>query len=177
MRLDRQLALELLWRQLLEVAGIKAGRIVDQHVDAAEPVDSGANRRLGIGAARDVQLDGQQVIRLSQCLGHRVGVSARGHHRVTGRQCGLGEIGAHATASAGDEPNLLVDHHFPVLSDLLTETLYAVPERLHWRSELDHHLDGFTVIHRTIAIRDIVDIRSAIEHEARLYSALEVIWH
>ena len=47
----RQLALELLRRQLLEVAGVEAGRIVDQHVDAAEPVDSGAHRRLGIGAA------------------------------------------------------------------------------------------------------------------------------
>jgi hypothetical protein len=52
----RQLPLHLLRRQLLEVARVKAGSIVDQHVDAAEPVDSGPHRRLGIGAASDVQL-------------------------------------------------------------------------------------------------------------------------
>ena len=34
-------------------------------------------------------------------------------------------------------------------------------------SELDHHLDGFTAIHRTIAIGDTVKLRDAIEHEAR----------
>jgi hypothetical protein len=34
-------------------------------------------------------------------------------------------------------------------------------------SELDHHLDRFTVIHRTIAIGDTVKLRDAIEHEAR----------
>src|SRR6202045_1554546 len=33
-------------RQLLEVARVKAGSIVDQYVDAAEPVDSGPHRRL-----------------------------------------------------------------------------------------------------------------------------------
>ena len=71
MRLARQLPLDLLRRQLLEVARVKAGGIVDQHVDAAEPVDSGPHRRLGIGAARDVQLDGQQVVRLSQALDTR----------------------------------------------------------------------------------------------------------
>jgi hypothetical protein len=59
---DRQLALELLWRQLLEVAGVEARRIVDQHIDPTEPVDSSAHRRFGIAAARDVQCDGQQVV-------------------------------------------------------------------------------------------------------------------
>ena len=63
MRLDRQLAVQLLRRQLLEVAGVKAGGVVDEHVDAAEPVDRRSDRRLGVGAARDVQLDGQQVVR------------------------------------------------------------------------------------------------------------------
>ena len=106
----RQLPLDLLRRQLLEVARVKAGGVVDQHVDAAEPVDSGPHRRLGIGAAGDVQLDGQQVVRLSQGLGHAVGVPARGHDRVAGRQGGLGEIDAHAAAGSGDEPDLLVRH-------------------------------------------------------------------
>ena len=47
----RQLPLHLLRRQLLEVARVEAGGVVDQHVDAAEPVDGGPHRRLGIGAA------------------------------------------------------------------------------------------------------------------------------
>ncbi len=112
----RQLPLHLLRRQLLEVARVKAGSIVDQHVDAAEPVDSGPHRRLGIGAASDVQLDGQQVVRLSQGLGHAVAVPARSHDRVAGRQGGLGEIDAHATAGSSDKPNLLVTHDISCLS-------------------------------------------------------------
>jgi len=35
-------------------------------------------------------------------------------------------------------------------------------------SYLDHQFDGFTVINRTIAIGDTIDVRDAIEHEARL---------
>jgi hypothetical protein len=35
-------------------------------------------------------------------------------------------------------------------------------------SKLDYHLDGFAVIHRTIAIGDAVDIRGAVEHVARI---------
>ena len=53
----RQLLLELLRRQLLEVAGVEAGGVVDQHVDAAKAVDGGAHRRLGVTQSRDVQLD------------------------------------------------------------------------------------------------------------------------
>jgi hypothetical protein len=49
-----KLPVELLRRQLLEVAGVEAGRIVDQHVDAAEPIDRGPHCRLGIDATRDV---------------------------------------------------------------------------------------------------------------------------
>jgi hypothetical protein len=106
----RQLPLELLGRQLLEVAGIKAGRIVDQHVDAAEPIDSGPHRRLRIGAARNVQLNGQQVVRLSHGLRHGVGIPARCDNRVTCRQRRFGEIDAHATASSRDQPSLLISH-------------------------------------------------------------------
>ena len=121
----RQLPLDLLRRQLLEVARVKAGGVVDQHVDAAEPVDSGPHRRLGIGAAGDVQLDGQQVVRLSQRLGHALGVPAGRHNRVAGRQGGLGEIDAHATAGAGDEPNLLAAHDFSFV--LLLERYSGAP--------------------------------------------------
>jgi len=106
----RQLPLDLLGRQFLEVAGIKAGSIVDQHVDAAEPVNSGPHRRLGLGTPSNVQLDGQQVFRLPQSLEDGVAVAARGHNRVAGRQRGLGEIDAHATAGSSDKPNPFVTH-------------------------------------------------------------------
>ena len=49
----------------------------------------------------------------------------------------------------------------------MTEVM-AIRHALVGRSELDHHLDGFTIIHRTIAIGDAIEIRGAIEHEARL---------
>src|ERR1700704_4593513 len=48
----------------------------------------------------------------------------------------------------------------------------------HWRpSELDHHLDGFAVIHRAVAIGNTVDVRDAIEDEARLDSAFQHAGH
>jgi len=57
-------------RKLFEVARVEAGRVVDQHIDATESVESGAHRPVGIGAARDVQLYRQQILRRSECLGH-----------------------------------------------------------------------------------------------------------
>src|SRR6266566_3009875 len=49
-----QLPVYLLRRQLLEVAGKEVAGIVDQHVDAAEPVDGGPSRRLGVCPVGDV---------------------------------------------------------------------------------------------------------------------------
>src|SRR4029450_7764441 len=44
-------------------------------------------------------------------------------------------------------------------------------------SELDHYLDGFTVVHRTVAVGDTVDVRDAIEDEAWLDSAFQHVGH
>ena len=52
-----------------------------------------------------------------------------------------------------------------------------LPERSSLAIRTRSSPDGFTVIHCTIAIRDAVDIRRVIEYEARLYSALEDVWH
>jgi hypothetical protein len=43
-----QLPLDLLRRQLLEVTRIEVARVVDEHVDAAEAVDGGPHRLLGV---------------------------------------------------------------------------------------------------------------------------------
>ncbi len=61
MEAGRDLPFHLLRRQLLEVPRVEAGRIVDQHVDAAEALDCGSHRRFGLGRTGDVQPDGQQV--------------------------------------------------------------------------------------------------------------------
>ena len=47
-RLVGELALHLLGRQLLEEAGVEAGGVVDEHVDAAEAVDGRLDRGLGV---------------------------------------------------------------------------------------------------------------------------------
>src|SRR3989441_12828078 len=70
----RQLPLDLLRSQLLEVARIKGTGVVDQHVDAAEPVDRLPHRGLGIGAAGNVQLDNPQVVQITHGLSHGIRV-------------------------------------------------------------------------------------------------------
>ena len=44
------LPVHLLGRELLEEARVEAGGVVDEHVDAAEAVDGGLDRRLGVVA-------------------------------------------------------------------------------------------------------------------------------
>ncbi len=87
----RQLLIHLLGRQLLEVARVEAGRVVDEHVDAAEPFDSRLHGCRGIGGAGHVQLDGEEIARRSQGLRHAAGISARRDDRVSGGQGGLRE--------------------------------------------------------------------------------------
>jgi hypothetical protein len=96
----RQLLLDLLGRQLFEVAGLEVARIIDQHVDAAEAVERNPNDRLRIGAVRDVQLDDQQIVRRTQGLGDGAGVPPGRHDRVAGGEGGLGDIDSHAAAGS-----------------------------------------------------------------------------
>ena len=75
-----------------------------------------SHRRLGVGAAGDVQLDDQQVVRLADGLGHGVGVAAGGDDRVAGGQGRLREVDAHAAAGAGNKPNFLFSHGISLCS-------------------------------------------------------------
>src|SRR5437773_1141358 len=70
--------------------------------------DSIQPSRPNFAAVGDVQLEDQQVVRLSHSLGYGAQVPAGGHDRVAGGQGGLGEIDTHATAGTSNEPNLLV---------------------------------------------------------------------
>jgi hypothetical protein len=47
---------------------------------------------------------------LSDCRVDHRGVSSSSDDGVTGGQRGLGDVDAHAAASAGDQPDLLVTH-------------------------------------------------------------------
>jgi hypothetical protein len=106
----RQLALDLLGRQLLEEASLEAGGVVDQHVDAAEAVDRRLDRRLGVLRAGHVELDDEQLVGLADGLRHGLWAAAAGNDVVAGHQRRLGELDAHATARAGNEPGLVVSH-------------------------------------------------------------------
>ena len=95
---------------LLEEPGVEVAGVVDQHVDPPEPLHGRSGGRLGGGRVGDVELDGQQVLVLAQGRCDSAGVAPGGDHGVTGGERGLGDVGAHAAAGAGDEPDLLVPH-------------------------------------------------------------------
>jgi AraC-like DNA-binding protein len=78
--------------QLLEEARLERARIVHEHVDAAEPLRRGLHRGLGLLRARDVERDGEQVVRRPEGLGEAARVPARRHQRVAGSQDGLREV-------------------------------------------------------------------------------------
>jgi hypothetical protein len=57
---------------------------------------------------RDVEFSDEQVVVLSDRVGHGIGVAAGSDHRVSGGESGLNDVDAHPAPSASDEPNLLV---------------------------------------------------------------------
>ena len=93
---------ELLWAQFLEEAGVEVARVVDQHVDPAEPVDCRRYGRLSVGGIGDVQLDRQEVVILTDCRADLLGVPSRSDDRMTSGQRGPGDVDAQAAAGAGD---------------------------------------------------------------------------
>ena len=61
---------------------------------------------LGVGAARDVELDDEQVVRVAERVAHGLGIAAGGDDVVAGGERGPGDVDTHAAAGAGDEPGL-----------------------------------------------------------------------
>ena len=109
---------ERLRAQLLEEAGVEVARVVDQHVDPAEPLDRSRHGRLSLRGIGDVELDRQEVVVFSDRRADLLGVSSGGDDRVTSGQRGLGDVDPQAAAGAGDEPDLLVTHVVHSLFDL-----------------------------------------------------------
>ena len=79
---------EVLGAELLEEPGVEVARIVDQHVDAAEPVDGGAGRRPGRRRVGDVQRDDQEIVVRAERGADPLGVAAGGDDGVAGGQGG-----------------------------------------------------------------------------------------
>ncbi len=94
----------------MEVAGV-----VDQHVYAAEPFDSYLDGGRGGGGVGDVEFYGEEPIVLAQGRGDGVGVASGSDHSVAVGERGLGNVYAHATAGACDQPYFLVSHAMVVL--------------------------------------------------------------
>ena len=59
---------EVLRGDFLEEPGEEVAGVVDQHVDAAKPLDGGLHGGLGAGGVGDVELDDQQIVRLADGL-------------------------------------------------------------------------------------------------------------
>ena len=101
---------EVLGGEFLEEPGVEVAGVVDEDVDAAEPLDGGGHGRLGVLGTGDVELDDEQFVGLAERPGHGVGVAAG---RDDGVACGerrLHDVDAHATAGTGHEPDVLVSH-------------------------------------------------------------------
>ena len=60
---------DVLGAELLEEPGVEVAGVVDEHVDAAEPVDGRLDGRFGGGGVGDVERNGQEVLVL--CRGRR----------------------------------------------------------------------------------------------------------
>ena len=86
------LVADLIGAEFLEEAGVEVARVVDQHVDAAEPADGGLDRGLGVLGAGDVELHGQQVVVVAERRSDLRGVAAGGDDGVAGGQRSLGDV-------------------------------------------------------------------------------------
>ena len=96
--------------QLLEVAAVEVRGVVDQHVDAPEPLDRRLHGRLGLGRDGDIQPHDQQVLGVPDGRPDRLGTAAGGHDGMPGGERRLGEVDPHAPPGTGDEPDLLLRH-------------------------------------------------------------------
>jgi hypothetical protein len=107
-KVRRELPLDLLRGELLEVAEQAVAGVVHQDVDAAEPRDSGIDGPLRLGLAGDVQPLEQQVVAgdVSVGIAHLVEVSSGRDDAVTGPQCRSGGPCADAAAGSCDKPDL-----------------------------------------------------------------------
>ena len=115
-------ARKVLRGDFFEESGVEVAGVVHEDVDPAEPLDGGPHGRFRRGGVGDVELHGQQVLACADGLGNLFRVAAGGDHGVAGGEGCLRDVGSHAAAGAGDEPDLLV---FVLLSGFLLSHVFA----------------------------------------------------
>jgi hypothetical protein len=112
-----QLTLDLLGRQLLEVAEVAVGGVVDQHVNPPEPLDGGLHGGLRVVGTGDVELDHQHVIRLTVDLTDRRTLSVLRPVATTAWPAARAAL---AMSTPMPRPALVMNHTFlSVMSSLL----------------------------------------------------------
>ena len=100
------LCTEVFGGDLLEEPGVEVAGVVDRHIYAAEAVDGGFNRGLGVGRVGHVQLHDRQVREFSDRLGHLVSIATRSDNLVAGSQSSLSDVDAHTAPRARNKPDL-----------------------------------------------------------------------
>src|SRR3954454_20894557 len=77
------LRLDLRGGELLKEPGEEVARVVNEHIESAESLYGRVDRGLGLGGARNVETDHEQVAMLTERLPNRVRVTCGGHDCVT----------------------------------------------------------------------------------------------
>jgi hypothetical protein len=75
---------EILRAELLEEPGVEIARVVDQHINPAEPVDACLDGGLGARGIGDVKSDDDEVVVCAEHGDDLPGVAAGGDDGVTG---------------------------------------------------------------------------------------------
>jgi hypothetical protein len=100
----------LVGAELLEKASVEVTRVVDQDIDATEPLNGCIDRGVRIFGASHVELVNQQVVVIADCCRNLATITPRCDDSMTCGERSLDDIDTEPTAGAGDEPNLLCVH-------------------------------------------------------------------
>jgi hypothetical protein len=106
---------ELLGTDVLEVAGVEIASVVDQHVDATEPLDGCPRCVSGSGRISDVELHRQHVLVIADRVEHALRVAAGCDNGVASGESLLSDVDPQPAPGAGDEPNLIDSHDVVLL--------------------------------------------------------------
>jgi hypothetical protein len=95
---------QLVLGRLLHRPDLGPAGVVDEHVDAAEAVERGADRGVDLVWAGDVERDGEQAVGGVEV--ERLGAPGGGDDVVAAGERGRRDVAPEARRAAGDEPGL-----------------------------------------------------------------------
>ena len=92
--------------KLLEEPRVEIAGVVDQDVDAAEPLDGCLDGSLGVGEVGNVELDHQQVVGRAHGRSDSLRAASGRDNSVPRGERRLRYVGSHTARGASDKPNL-----------------------------------------------------------------------